>query len=305
MNQTAEPPGGASSCLCGSCRPRTLQPAASVWTQREAEGTRDGCGRQGRTGRSRRFHSQAETSTQIVWNKTFSTLRSSDTNLTGFPTCRVLQVKSDCSSPQTLSAATTSTMTRKMKSTESQIFPKLVEWRFAPTNCVYRAGQDILQKEPEMDDFTLFRSYIPCLIVLFELHIWQRHRWTFRLWEGRQWQRMKAESGEETKGKSDRRRGWKGMKLRGGGRWKDECQNSCELMNLCAHCGLYWTKPTQLKSHWAHCTHPRYYRPHLALSFILSDTQMHRLAGIDSPVWPITWSVTYMRCSVDKCFLKK
>lgn len=37
-------------------------------------------------------------------------------------------------------------MTRKINSTESQIFPKEVEWRFAPTSWAYRAGQDILYK---------------------------------------------------------------------------------------------------------------------------------------------------------------
>lgn len=62
-------------------------------------------------------------------------------------TCRVLQVKSDCSSPQTLSAATTKTMTRKIKSTESQTLPKLVEWRFTPASWVYRPVQDILERE--------------------------------------------------------------------------------------------------------------------------------------------------------------
>ena len=39
----------------------------------------------------------------------------------------VLQVKSVCSSPHTLSAATISTITLKMKSTDSHTFPKLVE----------------------------------------------------------------------------------------------------------------------------------------------------------------------------------
>ena len=42
-------------------------------------------------------------------------------------TCRVLQVKSVCSSPHTLSAATISTITRKMKSTDSHTFPRPVE----------------------------------------------------------------------------------------------------------------------------------------------------------------------------------
>lgn len=63
---------------------------------------------------------------------------------TGRPTCSVLHTKSDCSSPQTVSAATISTITRKRNSTESQILPREVEWRLAPTSWAYRAGQDIL-----------------------------------------------------------------------------------------------------------------------------------------------------------------
>lgn len=105
------------------------------------------------------------------------------------PTCSVLQVKSDCSSPQTLSAATTSTMTRKINSTDSQILPKLVEWRLAPTNWLYRAGQDILGKQSEAweEEEEYERSYqcekcffVPGSAASFELYIWQQHRWKLR-----------------------------------------------------------------------------------------------------------------------------
>lgn len=53
-------PVAASSYRRGCGRPRTWQPGALAWKQRQAEDTRGGCGRQGRTGRSRRSHSQAE-----------------------------------------------------------------------------------------------------------------------------------------------------------------------------------------------------------------------------------------------------
>lgn len=163
----------------------------------------------------------------------------------GVPTCSVLQVKSDCSSPQTLSAATTSTMTRKINSTDSQILPKLVEWRLAPTNWLYRAGQDILGKQSEAweEEEEYERSY-QCekCFFLYQVRLlplnYTSDSNTDGNWEGRPWQKMKA---DETKQR--RRRGWKGMKVRGGGE-EAQRQHSCELMNLSAHCGLYWTKPT-------------------------------------------------------------
>lgn len=61
---TKKTPVGASSYRRGSGRPRTLQPGALGWKQRQAEDTRGGCGRQGRTDRSRHSHSQAEKQTQ-------------------------------------------------------------------------------------------------------------------------------------------------------------------------------------------------------------------------------------------------
>lgn len=117
--------------------------------------------------------------------------------------------------------------------------------------------------------------------------------------EVRQWQKMKAETGDETKEEFERERRWKGMKLRGGGE-KAQCQHSCELMNLSAHCGLYWTEPTQLKTHWTHCTNPHYYSPHWASPFTSS---------ID---WLIYWVNDYlndMYCAdkiilLVKCFTK-
>lgn len=57
-------PVAASSYRRGCGRPRTWQPGALAWKQRQAEDTRGGCGRQGRTDRSRRSHSQAEKHTQ-------------------------------------------------------------------------------------------------------------------------------------------------------------------------------------------------------------------------------------------------
>jgi len=137
--QTSDPPHphththtpvGASSCRRGSDRPHTSQRGASAWRQRPAGDTIDGCGRWGRTDRSRRLHSRAEGRTRRSLSHAVVTSGEQD----GGPTCSVLQVKSDCSSPQTLSAATTSTMTRKINSTESQTLPRLVEWRLAPTN---------------------------------------------------------------------------------------------------------------------------------------------------------------------------
>lgn len=156
--------------------------------------------------------------------------KSSTSDESGHPTCRVLQVKSDCSSPQTLSAATTSTITRNMKSTESQTLPRPVEWRFAPTNWLYRAGQDILQKQTGS-----------CVGVSW----WATQTWTQKDVGSRGWRQRRAT--ERTK--FERGGGWKGMKLRGGGE-KAVCQHSCEPMNLCAHCGLYWPEPTQLKTHY-------------------------------------------------------
>lgn len=196
---------------------------------------------------------------------------------TGRLTCSVLQVKSDCSSPQTLSAATTSTMTRKMNSTESHTLPKLVEWRFAPTNWAYRAGQDILGTQSDTwgwgcNNMTAVSSRNG--IFLYQARLVPLNHTsdsgTDGNSEGRQWHRMKAETGDGTKEKFERRRGWKGMKVRGGGETAQR-QHSCELMNLSTHCGLYWTKPTQLKTHWTHCINPHYYSPHWASPFTVSD----------------------------------
>lgn len=57
-------PAGASSYRHGCGRPRTSQPGAPGWRQRQAEDTRAGCGRRGRTDHSRHSHSQAENQTQ-------------------------------------------------------------------------------------------------------------------------------------------------------------------------------------------------------------------------------------------------
>lgn len=47
-------------------------------------------------------------------------------------TCRVLQTKSLLSSPHTLWAATTNTITRNTKTMDNQILPKAVEYLFTP-----------------------------------------------------------------------------------------------------------------------------------------------------------------------------
>lgn len=106
-----------------------------------------------------------------------------DVSLAGRPTCSVLQVKSDCSSPHTLSAATTSTMTRKINSTDSHIFPKLVEWRFAPTSWVYRAGQDILRTQTHTwgtqththTEERMWAVWKPCVCTRSGCFLWTPH----------------------------------------------------------------------------------------------------------------------------------
>lgn len=121
-------------------------------------------------------------------------------------TCRVLQVKSDCSSPQTLSAATTRTMTRKIKSTESQTLPTLVEWRLTPASWEYRAVQGILERQRKSSFNNAF-SWVAFLssnkrkvrsngyIIIRQTDI----------------QKGKDESRNR---RCKQRRGWKGMKVR-------------------------------------------------------------------------------------------
>lgn len=64
IKMTKKTPGGSSSYRHGCGRPHTWQPGAPGWKQRQAGDTRAGCGRQGRTDRSRHSHSQAEKQTQ-------------------------------------------------------------------------------------------------------------------------------------------------------------------------------------------------------------------------------------------------
>ncbi|CAG5878323.1 unnamed protein product [Menidia menidia] len=73
------------------------------------------------------------------------------------PGCCVLQVKPDFSSPQTLSAATTSTRMRKMKSTESQMRPMPVEWRLDAASC--------LLLQPSRQDDTWSSSTVTAVLV--------------------------------------------------------------------------------------------------------------------------------------------
>lgn len=122
-------------------------------------------------------------------------------------TCSVLQVKSDCSSPHTLSAATTSTMTRKMNSTESQTLPRLVEWRLTPASWAYRAGQDILRnpagtgKNKIIVKSQLSTREVVFFCTLFGSSLGTTHAHS----EGSQRQEMKPERGGE-------RKVWKRMK---------------------------------------------------------------------------------------------
>lgn len=62
--KTKSPPVGAFSCHRGSGRPRTSQPGVLEWRQRQAEDTRAGYGRRGKTDHSRHSHSQAGKQTQ-------------------------------------------------------------------------------------------------------------------------------------------------------------------------------------------------------------------------------------------------
>lgn len=159
------------------------------------------------------------------------------------PTCRVLQVKSDCSFPQTLSAATTRTITRKMKSVESQILPREVEWWFTPTSWAYRAGQDIcgcrqrqgtrpvvLKKWKKKNTKKLLLKMSKDLS-----RAWELIRFSWVVSAQSQQREMKAPA--DTKDKFETVRG---------GREKARCQHSSgHLKNLPAH----RTEPTVVKTH--------------------------------------------------------